>query len=398
MEQAGSGLRVRLIDPDRDRQESERLLEDHGLSGRELADGVVLVQAGEGSEIRRAHLLPGDLVTYATGPEVQVNGPRVKAFRGEEALLSKFLEVSDPRQTRICYTQGHGEPAFDDLEPYAGYAHLRDLLRDANLEVRVADLDARDGLEECDLLLVAGPRGPLPSVHVEVIDKFVERGGDLLVLAGAVVLRGRAAVAPNGLEPMLSRRGIRYGERIVLDPHTMAGASPLLAFTLDTGWADHPAVRSLVMRPISFIAVRELSVEGDAVALIETGPTGWAETDIKEMQFAFDEGLDRRGPIPLAAASEQAGSRVVVVASDQFALNAWLRDDVAYDHGRDFILNTIAWLTQREALLGIRPREREHVKLVLQDEQLRRMRMMCLVGLPGFAVALGFLVLWRRRI
>jgi hypothetical protein len=60
-------------------------------------------------------------------------------------------------------------------------------------------------------------------------------------------------------------------------------------------------------------------------------------------------------------------------------------------------LNVIGWLTQREVLMGIRPRDREHVKLVLLPEQLERMTWMCLLGLPGFAIGLGLLVLWRRR-
>ena len=88
---------------------------------------------------------------------------------------------------------------------------------------------------------------------------------------------------------------------------------------------------------------------------------------------------------------------LVVIGSSDFALNAMLREDVAYDRGRDLVLNTLGWLTQREALLGLRPRAREHVKLVLQADQLARMSLMCVLGLPGFAVLLGFWVLWRRR-
>ena len=60
-------------------------------------------------------------------------------------------------------------------------------------------------------------------------------------------------------------------------------------------------------------------------------------------------------------------------------------------------INQRAVLTQREALLGLRPRPREHVKLVLQDDPLRRMTLICVLGLPGFAVLLGITVLWRRR-
>jgi ABC-2 type transport system permease protein len=113
--------------------------------------------------------------------------------------------------------------------------------------------------------------------------------------------------------------------------------------------------------------------------------------------IGFDPDGDRLGPIPIAAAGERGDSRLVVIGSDHFALNAWLREDVAYSRNRDLILNVIGWLTEREVLMGIRARDREHVKLVLLPEQLKRMTWMCLVGLPGFAIAVGLLVLWRRR-
>ena len=147
--------------------------------------------------------------------------------------------------------------------------------------------------------------------------------------------------------------------------------------------------------------VREISTVQPAQVLLSTTERGWAETDLARIQAggvpSFDSTLDRRGPIPVVVASELGGSRLAVVGSDEFALNAWLREDIAYDHGRDLILILFGWLTQREALLGLRPRPREHVKLVLQDEPLRRMTLMCVLGLPGFAVLLGLTVLWRRR-
>jgi ABC-2 type transport system permease protein len=397
-------LRVRFVDPDRDRQHAEQLVAQWGLSGRDLADGVVLVRAGQGARMRKEHLWPGDLVTYATGPDVQATGPRVEEFRGEEALLGAFVRVTNPVEITVCHTQGHGEPRFDSLEPFAGYAHLRDLLTDASLNVRVADLDMAGGLDGCDVVLVAGPGGALPAAHVEAIERYAEAGGDLLLLTGAVVVPGGEGLAPHGLEPLLRRHGIDMGERLVLDPHEMPGATPLLAFTLVEGWGDHPAVHSLLGRPVSFVFARELAlVPGDVEAqpLVSSSEASWAEAGIEGIRAGelpeLDDGVDRPGPIVLAAAAERGGSRVVVVGSDQFALNAYLREDIAYDFGRDLILNAIGWITERDVLLGIRPRPREHVKLVLRPEQLRRMTLVCLVGLPGFAMALGFWVLWRRR-
>lgn len=410
MAEVAPSLRVRFLDPDRDRQEAEQLIAEFGLGGRDLADGVVLVRAGQGAELRKTHLVPADLVTYATGPDVQATGPRVKEFRGEEALLGAFLQVGDPRQTTVCHTQGHGEPPFDGLEPFGGYAHLGDLVRRANLQLRHADLDAADGLAGCDVLLVAGPSGVMPPAHLRAMERFAEAGGDFLLLTGAVVRPGATGLAEHGLEPLAARYGILYGDRVVLDPHPMPGGTPLLSFTLVDGWGDHPAVRALVGRPVSLVLVRELSVQAvpeaaEPMVLVQVGEQAWAESDIAALRAGAPvepdvedgRGPDRAGPIPVAVAGERGGSRMVVIASDQFALNAYLREDIVYDHGRDLVLNAIGWLVDREVLLGIRPRTREHVKLVLLPEQLERMTLVCLVGLPGFAVLLGLWVLWRRR-
>jgi hypothetical protein len=48
-----------FLDPDRDHSRREAMLAEYGLSGRELADGVVLMRAGQGSKLRKAHVLPG---------------------------------------------------------------------------------------------------------------------------------------------------------------------------------------------------------------------------------------------------------------------------------------------------------------------------------------------------
>ena len=398
-------LRVRLLDPDRDRQEAEQLVAEFGLGGRDLADGVVLIRAGQGAQLRKTHVLPGELVTYATGPDVQATGPRVKEFRGEEALLSAFIQVSNPMELTVCHTQGHGEPPFDNLEPFGGYAHLGDLLRRANLELRQADLEAADGLSGCNVLLVAGPSGSLSPGELRTVEHWAEEGGDLLLLTGAVARPDGGGLVDHGLEPLASRYGVTFGDRVVLDPHGMPGGSPLLAFTLVDGWGEHPAVRALWGRPVSFIQARELTLGAVPEArepemLVQASEDGWAEADIAALRAgegAEQDERDRPGPVPIAAAGERGSSRLVVIASDKFALNAYLRGDIGYDHGRDLILNAVGWLTDREALLGIRPRAREHVKLVLRPEQLQRMVWMCLFGLPGFGIVLGGWVAWRRR-
>src|SRR5690606_18951761 len=235
-------------------------------------------------------------------------------------------------------------------EPYSGHAHLRDLLTDAGLVVRTADLSRPEGLTGCDVLLVGGPQGPLPPDQVATVERFAEAGGDVLLLAGAVILRGSSELSRHGLEALSGGAGIRFGDRVVVDPTPMAGATPFLAFTLREGWGDHPATARLVGQAISLLQVRELTVEAPATYLIETTERGWAEADILGFTRGeaprFDPAADRGGPVAVAAAGELGGSRLIVVGSADFALNAMLREDVVYDRGRDFLLNAIGWLSE----------------------------------------------------
>jgi hypothetical protein len=306
-------LRLRLPRPGSRSQQAQAAIAEFGLGGRELADGVVLVRAGQGATLRKEHLLPGELVTFATGADVQMSGPRVREFRGEEALLARFLAVSDPRRTVVCATQGHGEPALDSLEPYSGQAHLRDLLRDAARKCASPISTRPRGCAAAICCWWSGPQGPLPPAQVQAVERFAAAGGDILLLAGAVILRGRSQLAPHGLEALAARYGVRFGERVVVDPSAMAGATPLLAFTLRDGWGEHPASASLVGQPVSLLQVRELELEAPATFLMQTTDEGWAEADVAGFGRGelpvLAEPADRRGPLPVAAAAERGGAR-----------------------------------------------------------------------------------------
>lgn len=398
-------LSVRFLDPDRDREEAVARIEAFGVAADELVEGVVLVESVRPSGRRRTYLRAPDLVTYATGPQAAATGPRITAFRGEAALVRAFHRVTRDEPATVCVTQGHGEPALDDLSPYGGIVHLARMLQDDGAEVvRLVEPDRVTG---CDVVLVPGPRQPLDRSLVEALGGHLRAGGGLVVFAGAVLLRDRDRLARSGLETLLAEHGIVPGERVVVDPHARPGATAYLAFTRDDGWTDAPAVAHLVGRPVSFVLARELSV---APAGPGAGPEpwfvareeAWAEADLAGLRDGapptFDEGADGAPPLPLVAAAgtPQAG-RVVVVASDQILLNAHMRPDLTYDATRDLVRTVVAHAAGEAPLAGLEARPRETVKLVLRPAQLRRMTWWAVFGPAGLVALLGLLVALGRR-
>ena len=62
------------------------------------------------------------------------------AFRGEEAVTSALIEVTEDKPA-VCYvTKGHGELGLEDASPVRGMSLLSRQLRNRNFEVRQLDL------------------------------------------------------------------------------------------------------------------------------------------------------------------------------------------------------------------------------------------------------------------
>jgi hypothetical protein len=61
---------------------------------------------GRAPSCARPTCCPASWSPSRPAPTCSISGPRVREFRGEEALLAKFLAVSDPRRTVVCATPG----------------------------------------------------------------------------------------------------------------------------------------------------------------------------------------------------------------------------------------------------------------------------------------------------
>jgi hypothetical protein len=139
----------------------------------------------------------------------------------------------------------------------------------------------------------------------------------------------------------------------------------------------------------------------DARALIHTSGDGWGETDLgifrAEAELRYDAGADVKGPLPVAVAVERTegtgkGARLVVFGSSDLASNR-----VVLGYNRELLLSATAWLEQRAPRIAIGPRTPEQLRLSLDDGQVARLFIVCVVGLPLFALLLGAGVFWVRR-
>lgn len=85
--------------------------------------------------------------------------------------------------------------------------------------------------------------------------------------------------------------------------------------------------------------------------------------------------------------------RFVVTGTSLIAANSFLN----FQSNRDFIMNSVDWLSAEEDLISIRPTPPESQHLNMNSEQMRRVLYLGVFGIPLIIVLAGVLVWWERR-
>ena len=391
-------LHVEYVDIDREPERLKTVGKKYGVSGDDLVDGVIVVAAGDQSKfITRA-----ELADYDYGAAEPGRPPPMKAWKGEQALATALLEVTDERAPAVCFIGGHGEPALDGFEPEA-YGDLAEELKRDHQAARTVSLD-RGVPADCDVAVLAGPERALPGPDVVELERLLERGGRLLVLLGPTFDAKITRFVPVGVEDLLDRWGASVRNDVVVDEPRLRGSA--VAFAVSEGYADHPITARLLHHQTLWSDVREVRATPKnglkAREIVHTTDAGWGETDLgifrAEAELRYDPDRDVKGPLAIAVAAERSdgtgkGARLVVLGSSEIASNRLL----LAGYNRDLVLSSLAWLEHREPKIAIAPRPTEHLKLTLDDRQLQRVLWLCVVLLPLLALFVGGAIFWVRR-
>ncbi len=433
-------IEVRVIDPEKNLAEAQRLVDEFELSRLD----VVVFEAGDDRRVIEA----SELVDYDYSAMQYGGSPEVTGFKGEQLFTGAILELMESRKPRILFTTGHGEAAVDDFSP-RGLSDLADMLGRDNFEIESwASLGADRVPEGTDLVVVVGPRSSFVEPEVEALRAYLDAGGRLLLLVDPT-LSEFGGLEPLGLEGLLADYGIELGENIIVDP-----ANPLPFFGPDTifvsSYRDHDVTRSLrqadlqVILPLARSVGRAEEIDGLTIAeLFTTSEEGWGETDLENLRAVEKQEADLEGPVPLAVAVEgkataaedepataspeesepQEGepvegepaegetdadgadgeseavdeasppTRLLVIGDSDFVSNNQIRS------ASNGVLanNALNWLVERQALVGIPPKTPQQTKLTLTESELSTITWLVLLILPGLAVAAGVAVYLRRR-
>lgn len=341
----------------------------------------------------------------------------------ERDFTNALVNVVRDAQAKVCFLTGHGERRITDRHQAAGYSLLKDFLeREAytteEIAIKLTDPEVPRG---CDILVLNSPEMDIHPREVAAIQEYLDGGGRMLVLLDP---QQRVPTAYRQIEqlcPWLEERyGIVIGYDLIISTSskTEMVLSPNLGlFEGDTSAVfhgcynySHPITQGfeeqMLLQPARSVSLKDAlppSVAGRQ--LLRTLPDTWAETDLDLLPTVSQDPDEQVGPLGLAVAvtakndapvndGEPAqDARIVVVGNATFASNG----QVASPPGNlNFVLNAVAWLSEKKELIAIRPTAAEDPPVILSEGEEQAVAWISTLGVLQLVIVAG-LVAYRLR-
>jgi ABC-type uncharacterized transport system involved in gliding motility auxiliary subunit len=329
----------------------------------------------------------------------------------EEHITNALITLIESEPRKVYWLTGHGERVFTGQEPGA-LTMLREGLANENYEFLEINLMQKDIPQSASLVIVAAPVKPLFPEEVTSLDKYLRRGGRIIVFL--------EPYNDGGLKDFLERYGIGITHDIIVDKLSrVMGGDYLLPMVVKYGIHD-------ITKDFRLACLFDMarSVEpGDEqkrgitlTALAYTSPNSWAETDRESLdngKVLFDK-TDRQGPISLAAIAElepplkKGGEEKDDKKTDETGITGKGRlavfGDVDFASNKrfglaangDFVMNTVNYLVGRENLIIIKKKHKPVEPLMLNRTQGMVVFWVPVVVIPLIVLIIG-VVVWNRR-
>jgi ABC-type uncharacterized transport system involved in gliding motility auxiliary subunit len=216
----------------------------------------------------------------------------------EVQLTNAIAKIQRDKQPIIYILQGHGEPPLQESEGSLSQAVTA--LEDKGYVVEPLNLATNPVIPlDADAIVIATPKRELLLGEVKSIEKYIDQGGNLLIMLNANT--------KSGLEPLLREWGIILDGRLLVDASgtgQILGLGP--ATTLIVDYGAHPITEdftnSISVFPLAR-AIMTRPVEGvEAIALLITNNQTWAELNLDSEGVELNLNEDIPGPLDVGVA------------------------------------------------------------------------------------------------
>ena len=406
-EQAKARIEVETVDPFRNFTRARELQAKYKFAANENV--VILDTTTADKKGRSKFVRTQDMIELEQRDPSSTLPPRIKAFKGEQAITSALIEITEQTQNKVYFHSGHGEPDLqgESLGP------LKLVFERQNIAVDTLDFQKNPTVpKDATAVAIFGPKYDFSPEEVNALRSYWRNKGRLFIALDP------DAPTPN-LVAFLNEAGvIPENDRILRTINMQSAAGiPLTGIQRNVSAIftdEHPITKRF--RNVSTVLLgitQSLTIDfGKAnagnlkvVPLIQAAEGFWGETEYEpkaDSPIYFDPKKDLRSPLTIALAVEKGAindprvqvnsGRMVVSGNSDF-----MKKEALTDANLDFTLAAFNWMFGRENLIGIAPKQIVTTTLNLTDEQLQRITLFALILIPAGAVVLGILAWIKRR-
>src|SRR5947209_8774211 len=406
---------VENIDPQRNLSRAKELFDKYKVVSDESL--LVIDYQGRNKTVKASEMAEIDSSGMAFG-----EGPRVTAFKGEQAITSAMIDLVEGKKNAIGYITGHKEPLIVEPSPLAAQQQpqqsqqspisvLKTFIENENIKFQELNLFNEPQIPaDIKTVMIAGPQYDLSDREMKLLHDFWNKQGRILLLIDP------SAKTPK-LNAFLNELGVKVNDdRLMAFVRTGIEELALIRDVQARFLGESPVTKRLAnVRTIFFGGTSSITLQPERVhvanirlqPLIEAEKGYFAETDYNtndQVKLQADAKKAGAAPLTIGVSIEKGGSadervqmnssRMVVVSNATFIRDNALTQD---QQALDFISASANWLLSREQLIGIAAKVPKTLTFSLNEDALRSLRWMILVLMPLVFVVLGTAVWWKRR-
>ena len=226
----------------------------------------------------------------------------------EQDLTNGLVKVLTGEKKKVYFVRGHGEKDTASADR-TGYSGVKSALERDNYEVdKVTLAQEKDVPADASVVVIAGPKTDLLQAEADMLQRFLKKGGHVLVLTDPP---GETDPPTPVTEALLKDWDFQAGKDVVVDA---SGIGQLIgtdaSVPVVATYPSHPITdrfQVITAYPLarSITPILPASNGRAAVTIIQTSPRSWAETDMNQLKSGKvelnpDKG-DKPGPVSIGA-------------------------------------------------------------------------------------------------
>jgi hypothetical protein len=171
---AGKGkIDIEHVDPERNFSRAKELFDKYKVVTDESL--LVLDYEGRNKTVKASEMADIDQSGMAFG-----EGPRVAAFKGEQAITSAMMDLVEGKKNTLGYVVGHKEPP---LSGDSTITLLKTFIENENIKFQELNLFNLDAIPlELKTILILGPQYDFSDREMKLLRDFWDKQGRILLL------------------------------------------------------------------------------------------------------------------------------------------------------------------------------------------------------------------------